>query len=111
VPSEREEPASPPRGHARPRPAVATLLSPTTQAAVTMASLLGPQGGMPQVLPGVRAPKKEGSPAGDDDDPIKDPDVTPEGLSTRSTQRRAPIGGQGGEPAAVRHGGCLAPGR
>lgn len=98
VPSEREEPASPHRHHARPRPVVASLLSPTTQAAVTMASLLGPAGGAPQVLPGVRAPKREESPAADDD-PIKDPDVTPEGLSTRSTQRRAPIGGCTGRAA------------
>lgn len=100
VPSEHEEPASPPRVSAssRARSAVAATLSPATQAAVTMATLLGGggQNGLPPVLPAVVGRpqvKKEESGGGDDD--AADPDVTPEGLSTRATQRRQPQGEPG----------------
>lgn len=94
MPEEDDEPASPPRPSAgsRARAAVASTLSPTTQAAVTMASLLG-GGGLPAVRPAVvgRPTKRE-----EDDDP----DATIEGLTTRPT-RRAPSrpGGRPGAPS------------
>ncbi|PSC72083.1 histone H3 Lys 36 methyltransferase ASH1 isoform A [Micractinium conductrix] len=83
VPSEHDEPASPPRAsaNARARAVVAASLSPTTQAAVSLASMLGGNG-MPVVRPAVvgRPVKKE-----HDDDP----DVVLEGLSTRAVARRS----------------------
>jgi hypothetical protein len=96
VPSEHEEPSSPPRPNAasRARAMAAASLSPATQAAVTMATLLATTGqgagGLPPVLPAVVGPppapvKQEGGAAGDD------PDAA-EGLSTRATVRRQPPG-------------------
>lgn len=102
VPSDRDDPPSPQRPSAahRARAAAAAALSPATQAAVTMASLLGGRGdgGLPPVLPAVVGRPRVKSGAGDDDP--NDPDATIEGLMARPTHRRSTPGGRGARATA-----------
>lgn len=97
VPSDHDDPPSPQRPSAahRARAAAAAALSPATQAAVTMASLLGGRsdGGLPPVLPAVVGRPRVKSGAGDDDP--NDPDATIEGLTARPAHRRSTPGGRG----------------